>query len=155
MEGNDGELLAAVARGTVHALPDLRLQGAPHRRQQFVAHRVTEAVVDQLEIVEVEHQERERMPVATRPRDLVAQALPEEAVVVEPGETIDGRLPFDGLLLLAHLPVELRVVDGDGGLLTESDAERGLLLGEVARIHGLADLERADHLAAHDQGDHE
>ena len=150
-----GELLAAVARGAVRALPELSLQGLPHHAQQLVAHRVPEAVVDVLEVVEVEHEQGERLIVAPGPRDLVAQALPEVPVVVEPGEAVDDRLPLDGLLLLLQAVVQLGVVDGDARLLAERHAERGLLLGEVARVHHLAHLERSDHLAAHHQRDHE
>ena len=51
--------LVAAQPGERVALPQARLEPARHRDQQLVAHQVAEAVVDDLEAVEVEIEHRE------------------------------------------------------------------------------------------------
>ena len=88
------ELLAADARrqiGFAHAVAD-------HTRgpaQDVVARLMAEAIVDLLEVVEVEEDERERRLEAQRARDLLLQYLYEAAAIGEIGELVGHRLPPD------------------------------------------------------------
>ena len=79
---DDGELVAPDptrdvdrAGGVAHALGGLG--------QHAVAGEVPDAVVDQLEVVEVEDDQREVAPVPLRPEDLAPQGLVEVALVEE------------------------------------------------------------------------
>ena len=82
-----GELLAAdppehlAARGRARS-------GGGDLDQGLVARAVAEAVVDALEVVEVEHGQRERTLVAAGALDLEQQPLVEDAVVGEPGQRV-------------------------------------------------------------------
>ena len=49
---------------------------------------MAERVVDQLEVVQVDHQYAQRRTRTLRPDDLFAQSLVQEAVVVEAGELV-------------------------------------------------------------------
>ena len=60
------ELVAAEPRERV-ALPQARLEAARHRDQQLVADQVAEAVVDDLEAIEVEIEDREAVGQAAAP----------------------------------------------------------------------------------------
>jgi hypothetical protein len=82
-----GELLAAVARGDVrvpHQLPQRFAEAA----QQRVAGLVTVAVVEALEAVQVEHDQRQVAAVALHPAGLAEEQVGEAAVVVETGEAV-------------------------------------------------------------------
>ena len=98
----DRELVAAEPGGGVggadargHALRDLE--------QDPVAGGVTEAVVDGLEVVEVDEQHRHPDALAQRPRDRVADALVEQRPVGEMRDRIVeglvGELLLEGLAL--------------------------------------------------------
>ena len=63
---------------------------------------MTEAVVDQLEIVEVEYEQRQLAAVAVGARDLALEQLVEVALVVEPRERIEVR-ELTGLLVAARI----------------------------------------------------
>ena len=104
----DDELLAAVAREGVD-LADLLLHPMGQLAQHRVAARVAVRVVDLLEVVEVEHQHRERPVEPGGPLDLARQAHREVAEVPEAGQPVGGRQPL-GLL------VQLHVVDRRAGL---------------------------------------
>jgi len=78
------------------------------------------------------------------------------AVVVQAGESVGGRLAFDGLLLLhLQLAVHLGVADRHGGLLAQRRTELRLLLCEPAQRLGLADFEGAHFILTDDQRHHE
>ena len=85
---HDGELVAAEAREGV-ARPQARLEPARHRHEQFVAHHVAEAVVDDLEAIEVEIQHREP---AAAPLlvlgETPAEPLDERGAIQQPGQRI-------------------------------------------------------------------
>ena len=84
------ELLPAVPRREVARTRDVA-HDLGDRPQDLVAARVTEAVVDVLEEVEVHHQQREDEAVALRALDLRDQRLLEVAVVEQTGEAVgDG-----------------------------------------------------------------
>ena len=85
-----GELLAAVARRHV----DLADPLAHHRRrphQHAVALDVAALVVDLLEIVEIEQEQRRPQAVPLRAQHLLAQRLKEEGVVVEARQPVRHR----------------------------------------------------------------
>ena len=65
--------------------------------REILQHRITGQVavrvVDLLEVIDVEHHERQRMAVAARDRDLALEELHEEALVVDPGHPVlDGHV---------------------------------------------------------------
>jgi hypothetical protein len=97
----DRELVAAQARDDVppaHAL----LQPAGDGHEHLVAHMMPHAVVDQLEVVEVEEEHGEQaIPIAPRAERGIGQALHEERAVGEPGERVVQRVVPQ--LPLAHL----------------------------------------------------
>ena len=83
----DRELVAAEARAGV-ARADLRL-GAPRDfLQRLVARQVAEAIVDLLEVVDVDHQAGQRLAGALGARQFLAQPIVEIAAVVPAGEEI-------------------------------------------------------------------
>ena len=81
------ELVAADARDEVVAA-HARLQARGHDLQQAVADLVAEAVVDLLEVVHVEEQERRGLVVPARVRHRLARALGEHRAVGKPGERV-------------------------------------------------------------------
>ena len=104
----DRELVAAEPRGRVdraHAVG----QAPGDHLEDLVAGGVAEAVVDVLEVVEVEEQHRHRPLVAAAPDERVLDAVAEQRAVRQPGE---------------------RVVEG---LVLEFVLE-GLALGDVAHV---------------------
>ncbi len=97
------ELVAADSEGTVGAAqrgPDEAADGG----QQLVAGGMSLAVVEALEIVEVEDGQRERPPVAGRLGDLANELLLEGPVVAEAGERIEARVEARPLVGPARLP---------------------------------------------------
>src|SRR5665647_894024 len=152
---DDGELLAAVPGGHVHVLAQMRSQDLADGAQNAVAGGMPVEVVDTLEVVEVEHDQRKREAVAPRAHGLGAQLLEEVAVIVQAGESVGARLAFDDLLLLLQLAVQLGVADRHGGLLAERRTELRFLLREPAQVLGFADFEGAHFILADDQRHHE
>src|SRR5690606_30944238 len=71
--------------------------------QHPVACLMSVVVVESLEVVDVEHDQRQRLSVAQRKRQLSAQAIVEDATIVGVRQTVADR----------------RVVDADDGLLFE------------------------------------
>ena len=53
---------------------------------------VTVGVVQGLEVVDVEHEDRERCPETLGERDLLSERVDEESMVVQTGEVVDARL---------------------------------------------------------------
>ncbi len=95
----DGELVAAEARRGVagaHASGD----AAPDLGQHLVADRVAERVVDRLEVVEVEEQDRGGARAVGQRR---LDALREERAVREAGERVVEGLMAEPLLQVGHL----------------------------------------------------
>src|SRR3989442_5551129 len=79
-----------------------------------------DAVVDVLEVVEVEHDQRETSSVALRPEDLAPQRLVEVALVVELRQRV-------GLGELTRLPVPAGVEDRRNAALGEAFRPVGLV----------------------------
>ena len=90
--------------------------------EHAVAREMAEAVVDQLEVVEVEHDEPDGRAEALRALDLARELLLELAAVEQLRERV-------GLGLLLDQPVQAGVLDRDGALADE----RADALGVVAR----------------------
>ena len=115
------ELLTAEPRGDVRValLPG---DGLADRGQQPVAGAVPVAVVERLEPVQVEDDERDASAVAAHPGHLGAQRLGEEVVVAQArqpvGERAYGKPPPSPAAMLVQLPVDQRA-NGQG------DADRG------------------------------
>ncbi len=80
-------------------------------------------VVDPLEVVEIEHQQRHgRRLLGGDAHDLVAEPLVEGAVVPEPGERV-------GLGLELEARARVRVVERERGSVPEPNGQAELLLG--------------------------
>ena len=93
----DGELVAAEPRGGVLGAQAAR-QSLRGRAQQLVADRVAEAVVDRLEVVEIDEDHRELAVVAPAARERQRQAILEQRPVGEAGEVVVERLVAELLL---------------------------------------------------------
>ena len=111
----DGELVAAEARRGVGGA-DARGQALGDLAQDLVAGGVAEAVVDRLEVVEVEEDDRDAVLLATVAGDGVAHALDEQGAVGEVGdrvvEGLVGELLLEGLALADVAAVEHDPADG-------------------------------------------
>ena len=102
-----GKLLAAVTGRDV-AVAHARAEDTGERSQRFVTGRVTIAIVERLEVVDVEHQHRQRLvPGAVLERLL--DRLIEGAAVGEAGSRIGVGLAVEGRQ-------EPPVADGEGGM---------------------------------------
>ena len=80
------------------------LQAAAELPAGRVAGEVAVGVVDLLEVVDVEHDQRQRPPVALRARDLALEQLVEEPLVVDAGQAVEDRQAVD-LLVVGALDV--------------------------------------------------
>ena len=107
---DDRKLVAAVAGDEIEAA-HLVLQQGGDLDQDHVADQVAETVVGLLEVVDVDHQQRQRPVVAPLAIDLQLQHVVEMAVVADAGQAVAvGKvlviLPFPG-----HLPQRRRLQD--------------------------------------------
>jgi len=119
-----GELLAAVARRHV-GVADRGAQGGADAAQKVVAGLVAVLVVELLEVVQVQHDERELAAVAVDLGDLVVQVVDERAVVVQAREPVAQR---GGRQQPLHLVVlALDAPQKQPGGKEEHHAEEGLL----------------------------
>ena len=122
---DDRELLAARPADVVRLADDGAELGC-ELGQHLVADGVPVDVVDPLEVVEIEHQQRHgRRLLGGDAHDLVAEPLVEGAVVPEPGERI-------GLSLELEARARVRVVERERGCIPEPNGEAELLLGELS-----------------------
>ena len=150
---HDRELLAAVAREAVLA-PDLRACTVWREvLEHVVAGQVAVAVVDLLEVVDVEHHQRQRPPVAVRARDLALERLEEVALVEDLRQAVDGRQAVD-LLVVGVLDVaagqelEDRAADLDE-IAVAQDVLVDRLVVDVGAV-GRAEIADQDRLAGVD-----
>src|SRR5690606_10963666 len=91
---DDGELFTAVARddvGRAGALAD----EVGDLTQDVVAGTMTEGVVAALEVIDVEHHQRQGAAIATRTVDLAIEGLDEVALVEDLRQAIDGGEAID------------------------------------------------------------
>ena len=91
--------------------------------EHLVALAVAADVVDALEVVDVEHQQRDRVVRAAGAVQLRAQALVEVAVVVEAGQRVGVREVLEAC-------ADLRVVERERGGVAEPARELELVLVE-------------------------
>ena len=144
--GHDhAELLAAEAADDVRSA-QRHTQEVGEVAQNLVADAVPVDVVDALEVVDVEHQDRDRVARTARARQLGAQALVEVAVVVEAGQRV-------GLRLVLEPRADLRVVERERGGVGEPAGELELLVAERRILAEAVDVERALDRVARDQRD--
>ena len=84
---DDRELVTADPAGDV-GCADETAEPACKRGEDGVPCYMVVLVVDLFEVVDVEHDQRERMPIAAGPCELACQRVSEEAVVVEAGQAV-------------------------------------------------------------------
>jgi hypothetical protein len=82
---DDGELFPTVAGGEVGRAPCEFLQPAAERLQAIVARLVAVRVVEALEMIDVDQQQGERLPLASTARVFLGQRIVEGAAVVQAG----------------------------------------------------------------------
>jgi hypothetical protein len=139
----DRELLAADPAGDVAAAQALH-RSDRDAAQDDVALLVPVQVVQELEVVEVERDQRERPPVPLRPVHLAAHPLVEESVVAEPRQEVC-------LSLLLELMADARVVERQREQVGEAPDQVELLVGERRELAQPVGVERADRAVAHDE----
>ena len=98
----DGELVAADAEGAIGVARHLADQAA-HLAQQVVAGGMAVRLVDHLEIVEVDQQQRHGHLVARIPLELTVELLLEGAVVAQPGQRVTQRIGLGRLIQALQL----------------------------------------------------
>src|SRR5207302_861692 len=91
---DDAELLAAEPADDVGAAYRAAKRGR-EAAEHLVARPVAVDVVDALEVVDVEHQDGDRVVRAARSLELLAQAVVEGAAVVEAGQRVGWRLVLE------------------------------------------------------------
>jgi len=96
---HDDELLAAVA-GKQLFLADAALDAGSQLAEREVAAQVAQLVVDALETIQVEHDQRQRPAVTGRARQLPVQELQQVALVVDVGQGVDDGQAVDFLVVL-------------------------------------------------------
>ena len=142
---DDRELLAAEPAD--HVLrPDDRAQALGEEAQQLVADGVAVHVVDVLEVVDVEHEHRERPMRAARLLQRLQQPLVEDAVVEEARQRVGAGLMLEALS-------DLGVVERERGRVAEALRDLELRLAERDAVALAVDVERALDLAARDERD--
>jgi len=119
------ELVTADARDGV-AGAQRAAQPPRQGEQQLVADGVAQAVVDELEVVDVDEEHRRARATAPRPRDPPVEALEQQRAVGQPGQRVVQCLVAD---LLLRAPPR----DGLGEHVGDRLQEAELLLGEAAR----------------------
>ena len=125
---HDRELLAAVAGDDVDLAHDRR-QHPAELGERRVAGDVTVRVVEALEVVGVDHEQRQVLAVALRARDLVVEPLLQVAVVAQAGELVGDREALGEL-------VEPRVLDRDDELARHRVEDEPVLVGEPLHVLG-------------------
>ncbi len=140
------ELLAAIAAGQVHR-PHVAGQANRELAQHLVAGVVAEAVVDLLEVVDVQHQGGDRLAVLDGPGHQGVELGGHVAAIVQAGELVGDRrlqalvqiraqqirvaLALD---LGAHAGCQLLGVDRAGKHVVDADVQR---LGRAAPVVGV------------------
>ena len=120
--------------------------------EHVVARQMPEAVVHLLEVIDVEHHQRQRAPVAVRARDLALDRVHEVALVEDLRQPVDGGEPVD-LLVVGVLDVaageelEDRAADLDEITIAHHVLVDGLVVdvGAVRRAE-VADQDRLAHV---------
>ena len=144
MRQDDCHLLASVARRDVGVARGLA-QRPSNMLEHHIALRVAVSVVDRLEIVEVEHDQTDGVPVAANLLDFSLQQLLEAAMVRQTGQLVGHRL-------LPNLVVQLDVVERQRGLGGKGSQNVAITVVELAfraphrdqPAHSSAGLERPE-----------
>ena len=123
--GQQHRELVAAEPGDVVAGAQRGADPRPELGQHAVAGVVAERVVELLEVVEVDHEQRERAVRLARPLDRAAQLAVEPAAVRQPGQLVGARLA-------AGLGQPAQLVDADRG----ADHRRHQRGGREADRHG-------------------
>jgi hypothetical protein len=141
---HDGELLAPVPSEQILA-PDLLLHRRGQLLEHVVARQVPVGVVDLLEVVEVEHHQRQGPPVAVGAGDLALQGLEEVSLVGDLGQPVDGGEAVD-LLVVGVLDVAAgqELEDGAAHLDEIAVPERVFVDGLVVDVGAVGRAEIAD-----------
>ncbi len=92
---DDRELVAAESGHRVTGTNGVQ-QAVGRTDQQFVPNRMTEAVVDQLEVIEVDRDNANRAAVALAQLHGMVESLVEQGAVGQPGQRVAQRLVGDG-----------------------------------------------------------
>ena len=117
-----------------------------HLEQELVADAVSVDVVDLLEVVEVEHDQADRVVLRRRAHELLPNAIVERAVVVEAGQRIGRRLVLERR-------ANVGVVEGECGGVAEARGEEELLLAELRVLADAIDVEGSLEPSACDERD--
>jgi hypothetical protein len=137
------ELLAPDTADDV-ARPDRGAQDVRDLDQQLVADAMAVHVVHLLEVVQVEHQDGDRVVSGRGRHERLAQPVVEGPVVVEARQRV-------GLGLVLEARPDVRVVDRERGSVAEALREEELLVGERGVLADPVDVERAFQLTACDE----
>ncbi len=133
---DDRELVAAHPAGDVRRANDVA-HALRRLGEDAVAREVADAVVDRLEVVEVEDHERQVPLVAVRARNLAREGLVEVAPVVEAGERVEvGELP--------RFAEATRILDRRTGAHRELLELAGLLFTEAVPVLAREDRDQAE-----------
>ena len=149
-----GELVAAQARREVARLQ--RAAQAPgDGLQQLVADRMAERVVDRLEVVEVEEEDR---VVAPARGEQLAELVEEQRAVGQAGQRVVVGLVLEAALQLAQLGDEVLqpvVLQRHAGVVGQRAEEREVVAVEAPDRAAVGDQEGADHpRLARERGEH-
>jgi hypothetical protein len=122
------KLLSAVPKGLIAGTHDgAQFVGQMHER--CVPDDMAEVVIDHLEVIDVEHQEREGLVVAHRVGGHLGESLVERAAVRQAGQAVGGRALFGGPQLVVEEPLGARTVEDGFDLRDENGT--GERLGEI------------------------
>ena len=139
---DDRELLATCPADVI-TLADGGAQLDGELGEYLIANSVAVDVIDPLEVVEVEHEERDGAALGRRSDNLSSEPLVECAVIPETRQRIRLRLKLER-------GPDLGVVERKSRGVTEADGELELLVGELGQADPV-DVERALDAAARDQ----
>jgi hypothetical protein len=134
------ELVAPEPRHRV-AGPDAVAQAVADGDEEPVPRRVAEGIVDQLEAVQVEEEDGDRLPLAARAGERRREAVGEEVAVRQPGQHVVER-PM-GKLGLGPLPQAALAFEGPADRRQREQEQRqhpGVAGGEAGDQHGQAHL---------------
>lgn len=138
-----GELLAADPADDVVGT-DRRAEVVRELGQDVVADGVPEDVVDLLEVVDIDHHDRDVLVLGRRARQLAAEPLVEVAMVVEPGQRV-------GLRLALEVGADVRVVERERRCVAQPLRQLELRFAERRVLADPVDVQRALEDAARDQ----
>ena len=119
----DGELVATEPGDGV-AGPDRAAEPLRHPDHQLVPDRVTEGVVDHLEVVEIDEQQGQRTQAAPVLLQGVGHPVGEQRPVGQPGQLVGERLPLQLPLAVLQVPGQRHVVP-DRQVLPDQHADEG------------------------------